>query len=146
MKDISLCKFSCLLLLTVLPFISEGQKSDEQAIRRVIERQSEGWNKGNIDEYMKGYWESDSLIFVGKSGVTYGYKNTLDHYRKAYPDKSSMGLLQLDLLHFKRLSSNYYYVTGKWSLKRTIGNLQGYFTLLFQKISNNWLIISDHSS
>ncbi|HSU50145.1 MAG TPA: DUF4440 domain-containing protein [Segetibacter sp.] len=140
------CKFSYLLLLTVLPFLSEGQKSDEQAIRRVIEKQSEGWNKGNIEEYMKGYWESDSLIFVGKSGVTYGYKNTLDHYRKAYPDKSSMGLLQLDLLRFKRLSSNYYYVTGKWSLKRTIGNLQGYFTLLFQKMRNSWVIISDHSS
>ncbi|MGI8634058.1 MAG: DUF4440 domain-containing protein, partial [Segetibacter sp.] len=107
---------------------------------------SEGWNKGNIEEYMKGYWQSDSLIFVGKKGLTYGYKNTLENYKKSYPDRASMGKLQLDLLQIKKLSPNYYQVTGKWSLKRTVGDLQGYFTLLFQKIMNSWVIISDHSS
>ncbi len=126
--------------------MSQGQTSDEHAIRQVTKKQSEAWNKGNIEEYMNGYWQSDSLIFVGKNGLTYGYKNTLENYKKSYPDRASMGKLQLDLLRIKKLSSNYYQVTGKWSLKRTVDDLQGYFTLLFQKIMNSWVIISDHSS
>jgi ketosteroid isomerase-like protein len=138
--------FCVVLIITVLPLVSIGQTSDEKAIRQVIRMQSEAWNKGSIEEYMKGYWQSDSLTFIGKSGPKYGYKTTLENYRKGYPDTAAMGKLKLDLLQMKKLSGEYYYVTGKWNLQRSIGDLQGYFTLLFKKIRNKWVIISDHSS
>ena len=45
------------------------------------------------EKFMKGYWENDSLMFIGKSGVTYGYKNTLNNYKKNYPTTADMGKL-----------------------------------------------------
>ena len=94
---------------------------------------------------MKGYWKSDSLMFVSKSGVTYGWLTTLDHYTKSYPDSISMGKLNFTLLHLNPLANHYFFVVGKWYLKRRIGDLQGYFTLLFKKINKQWKIIVDHT-
>src|SRR5689334_22684033 len=59
---------------------------DAQAIRKVLQAQTDSWNRGNIDEFMHGYWENDSLKFIGKGGVTYGYKQTLANYKKNYND------------------------------------------------------------
>lgn len=124
----------------------QPQPNDEAEIRQVLAEQTEAWNSGNIGQFMKGYWQSDSLQFIGKSGLKYGYETTLENYRKAYPDKAAMGSLHFDLLQMKRLSPEYYFVTGKWSLQRTAGDLLGYFTLIFKKINNKWLIVSDHTS
>lgn len=138
-------KIFYLILITALPFTALAQR-DEQAIQQVLEKQIKGWNSGNIEEYMKGYWQSDSLMFIGKNGPKWGYKTTLENYKKGYPDTAAMGKLRFDLLQLKKLSPEYYYVTGKWALKRSKGDLEGYFTLLFKKIKNSWVIVSDHSS
>ncbi|HEY4150822.1 MAG TPA: nuclear transport factor 2 family protein [Chitinophagaceae bacterium] len=119
---------------------------DEKAIRELLGRQSAAWNQGNIDEFMKGYWQSDSLLFIGKSGVTHGYQNTLDNYKKNYSDASKMGKLFFDILEVRKMSSVYYWVLGKWFLKRSIGDVGGYYTLLFRKIKGQWVIVADHSS
>ncbi|MCW3079281.1 nuclear transport factor 2 family protein [Segetibacter sp.] len=139
-------KIFYLLIIIVLPIVAQAQSADEQAIKQVLEKQLQGWNKGNMEEYMKGYWQSDSLLFIGKSGPKWGYETTLENYKKGYADTAAMGKLQFDLLQLQKLAVDYYYVTGKWALKRSIGDVQGYFTLLFKKIKNNWVIISDHSS
>jgi ketosteroid isomerase-like protein len=122
-----------------------AQSADEAAIRKVLNAQETAWNSGNIENFMKGYWVSDSLIFVGKS-VTYGWQKTLDRYKKGYPDTAAMGKLSYDLLEFKPLSPEYYFVVGKWHLQRSIGDIGGYFTLIFKKIQGQWFIIADHSS
>jgi hypothetical protein len=95
---------------------------------------------------MNSYWESDSLMFLGKSGVTYGWANTLKNYRKGYPDTAVMGKLSFDYIKIKRLSKKYYFVVGKWHLKRSIGDIDGYYNLLFEKINGRWAIVVDHSS
>ncbi len=102
--------------------------------------------KGILKNSMKGCWNSDSLMFMGKSGVTYGYENTLNNYKKSYPDTSAMGKLSYNILQVKKLSPEYYFVVGKWLLTRTAGNLQGHYSLIFRKIKGSWVIVSDHSS
>jgi ketosteroid isomerase-like protein len=123
-----------------------AQSTDESAIHRLLDEQSSAWNRGDIESFMKGYWENDSLMFIGKSGVTYGWSNTLKNYKKNYPDTAAMGKLAFTLIQVKEISKEYYHVTGKWFLKRSIGDIGGYFTLLFRKINGRWVIISDHSS
>jgi len=123
-----------------------AQGKDEKAVRDLLSKQTKAWNDGKIEEFMKGYWENDSLMFVGKTGVTYGYAATLDKYKKGYPDKAAMGELTFNLVKIKKLSSDYQFVVGKWYLKRSIGDVSGYFNLLFQKIHGTWVIIVDHSS
>ena len=135
---------SCLVCF--LPVLAKAQSADEKAIRQLLQEQTEAWNRGNLEDFMKGYWESDSLMFIGKSGVTYGYTNTLNNYRKGYSNKEQMGTLTFNLLKVQRLSPEYYFVVGKWDLKRTVGDVGGHYNLLFRKIKGRWVIVSDHSS
>ena len=136
------------LWITVIcfPIFLRAQNKDEQAIRNVLASQTAAWNRGDLDGFMIGYWQNDSLMFIGKSGVTYGWDNTVRNYKKNYSDTVAMGKLTFNLLQVKMLSKEYYDVTGKWSLKRSIGDLSGHFTLLFRKIKGQWVIVSDHSS
>jgi ketosteroid isomerase-like protein len=124
----------------------QAQSSDERAIRRVLANQTDAWNRGNLEAFMQGYWRNDSLMFIGKNGVTYGWSNTLANYKNGYPDTSAMGKLSFKILAVKPLSPEYFHITGKWMLQRSIGDLIGHFTLVFRKIKGEWVIISDHSS
>jgi ketosteroid isomerase-like protein len=137
------------ILFALALFISSAsfaQSSDETAIRKVLSTQNDAWNRGDVDAFMIGYWKSDSLMFIGQSGVTYGWQNTLNNYKKNYPDTAIMGKLTFTLISVKKLSDKYYRVVGKWFLKRSVGDVGGHFTLLFQKINGEWVIIEDHSS
>ena len=142
MKQIILL-FTALVLFV---FSLAAQTKDKDLILKTLSNQQAAWNKGDIEEYMQGYWQNDSLMFIGKSGITYGWQQTLKNYKKNYPDTTAMGKLDFEFIEIKRLSVSYFFVVGKWHLKRTIGNLDGAFTLLFRKIKNKWVIIRDHSS
>ncbi|MEO7924773.1 MAG: DUF4440 domain-containing protein [Chitinophagaceae bacterium] len=137
------------ILIVVFLFVGStlfAQSKDETAIRQLLANQSAAWNRGDLESFMVGYWNNDSLMFIGKSGVTYGWTNTLNNYKKGYPDTASMGKLNFTLLKIDRLSKEYYHVTGKWYLNRSIGDLSGHFTLVFRKMRGSWVIIADHSS
>lgn len=135
-----------LFLALSVTMTSFAQSADEKAIRGIMAEQITYWNKGDIDHFMGGYWNNDSLMFVGRNGVTYGYANTMANYHKNYPDLAHMGTLSFDILHVNRLSPEYYFVVGKFHLTRTVGDASGHFTLVFRKIKGQWKIISDHSS
>ena len=139
---------SLLLFVTlcILTANISAQNKDENSIRKVLTGQTNAWNKGDLQQFMQSYWQNDSLMFIGKSGITYGWQKTLENYKKGYPDTAAMGKLNFELLQVKKLSVDYYFVVGKWNLIRSIGNVGGSFTLLFRKIKNVWVIISDHSS
>lgn len=138
-----------LLLLVLINFAgvaTMAQSNDEVIIRSEIEKQRLHWNQGNIEGFMSTYWQNDSLMFIGKSGITYGWQKTLENYKRGYPDTAAMGKLDFNLLQVRRLSGSYFFVVGKWHLTRSVGNVGGHFTLLFRKINNKWLIVADHSS
>lgn len=134
------------LFLLALPLIAHTQSKDEQEIRQLLATQTQTWNRGDIEGFMQTYWKSDSLMFIGKSGVHFGWQETLNNYKKSYPDTTAMGKLSFEIITVKKLSPEYYYVVGKWMLKRSIGDLGGHYDLLMKKINGNWYIISDHSS
>ena len=138
------CLFTGILLSFL--FSVSAQNKDEQAILSILKSQTTEWNKGNIDAFMEGYWKNDSLMFIGQSGVTYGYNNTLKNYKKNYPDNATMGKLNFNIIKVQPLSYDTYFVLGKWMLTRSIGNISGHYTLIFRKISQQWVIVSDHSS
>ncbi|MFN0082588.1 MAG: YybH family protein [Ferruginibacter sp.] len=123
-----------------------AQTPDDVIIRNAMSQQTAAWNAGNIDRFMDTYWQNDSLLFIGKNGPTFGWENTLKNYKKSYPDTAAMGKLSFELIAVKRLSVLYYSVVGKWQLTRSMGNVEGAFTLLFKKIKKKWVIVHDHSS
>lgn len=132
-------------LATICSFCSAQTPDDEAAIRSLMDKQIQAWNRGDVDAFMQTYWKNDSLLFVSNP-PTYGWQTTLKRYKQAYPDTAAMGKLSFNLLQLKPLSPEYYFVLGQWHLQRSIGDVGGYFTLLFRKINGEWLIIVDHSS
>lgn len=127
---------------------SESDQPDEEInqIHKILKTQEKAWNQGNLDQFMIGYWESDRLMFIGKSGLTYGWNATLENYKKSYPDVKAMGKLTFTLLETEFLAEGVALVVGKWHLARESNDLEGHFSLVWKKINGNWVIIADHSS
>jgi hypothetical protein len=140
-------KTTTILFLIASLSISYAQNKDTESILKTLNNQVEMWNAGNVDQFMVGYWSSDSLMFIGSSGITKGYKNTLANYKVRYPDRASMGTLKFDILNLKPMGKKHYFVVGKWHLTRPEkGDVGGHFSLVFEKINGAWVIIADHSS
>jgi ketosteroid isomerase-like protein len=135
-----------IVLFLLITKMGYSQNQDETAIRNILQHQITHWNEGNIEQFMHGYWENDSLVFIGKKGPVYGYNKTLNNYKNGYPNKDYMGILSFDILSVKPLGKDYYFVIGKFHLDRKVGEAEGHFTLLFRKIDGVWKIIADHSS
>lgn len=133
--------FAFLLLLFYV--VSFSQKKE---ILKVMTDQQTAWNNGNIDGYMQGYWKNDSLLFIGSKGPTYGWQKTLDNYKKSYPNKEKMWILEFSDVQVKILGKKHAYVFGKWKLVRTNDSPNGIYTLIFEKFKDGWKIISDHTN
>ncbi len=136
-----------LLALLTAATTSIAQTKDGQQIQSKLDAQVLAWNEGKIDDFMKAYWNSDSLMFISSNGITYGYQSTLQGYYKRYPDRDAMGQLTFTILKINRISNGSYFVIGKWFLKREKkGDVGGHFTLLWKKINGEWVIVTDHTS
>jgi ketosteroid isomerase-like protein len=137
-----------LLLFITITIITtlHAKAQDAQAILKVIETQRQAWNRGDVAGYMQGYWQSDSLTFIGKKGPDYGWQTTLNHYKKGYPNKDAMGQLTFHIIKVNQLDAKNAFVIGAWNIKRAKDAPGGYFTLLFKKIKGEWKIVVDHTS
>ena len=120
-------------------------QAPEDNIRSILKIQSEAWNKADIDGFMKYYWNSTELTFVSKKGVSKGWQQVYDNYKKGYPNQEAMGILTFDQLVFEKMNAKAYLVTGSWHLQKEEA-VGGWFTLIFKKIKKDWLIIYDHTS
>ncbi len=141
-----------LLFLLSLSAVVVSAQSDTQktkaaaAIRSVMDEQAEAWNKGDIEGFMKGYWNSEKLVFVSGDKITRGWQQTLDNYKKSYDSKAKMGTLTFSDLEINILSKDAAVVLGSWSLAREGDQPHGKFTLTFRKFKDGWQIIMDHTS
>lgn len=126
---------------------SPSPAADRQAIAQVLATQAAAWNRGDLPSFMAGYWHSDSLVFIGKKGITYGWQPTLDNYQKSYGGAAQMGQLDFSNLRISPLAPDAAQVVGHWHLARpAAGDLQGRFLLIFRRLDGRWVIVADHSS
>ncbi len=133
-----------LSLVLLLSHISFAQ--DQKAILNLLEKQRLAWNRGDLEGYMQGYWKSDSLLFVGKDGPKYGWKTTLENYKKSYPDDDAMGTLTFKIMQVNIIDLKNAFVLGAWHLQREKDEPQGFFTLWLKRIKGEWKIVADHTS
>jgi ketosteroid isomerase-like protein len=124
----------------------EDRKAEHDAILSVLNAQQEAWNRGDVDAFVVGYWQSPELTFAGSSGVARGYDGVLARYKKNYPDKKTMGELNFSQLEFHFLGPDAALVLGQWHLKRESGDIGGVFSLVWQRFPEGWKIIHDHTS
>ncbi len=131
-----------------LPSLQSAPPGDSTgaAITAVLAEQQTAWNRGDVDAFMKGYWDSPELTFSGSSGITRGWQPVLARYRKNYPDQKAMGRLDFSELEVRVLGKDAALVLGRWHLKRESDELGGVFTLVFRRFPGGWRIIHDHTS
>lgn len=138
-----------ILILMLTAIIIDAQNvsiKNRNSILGMLTQQQKCWNNGDINAYMSYYWNSDSLKFITKTGITTGWKPTLEMYKKHYPDKEAMGTLFFEEVNMMQLNFKTIFVMGKWTLQKTKEKVGGRFTLICKKIDGTWKIIIDHTS
>lgn len=145
MKKLVLLFFVC---ISAGVFAQKGSKEAMAYISDAMLEQEASWNKGDLNGFMKHYWNSDSLRFIGKSGVNMGWKATLENYQQSYPNGSAMGKLKFSNLSVEFIDRETVFVIGSWLLERggEYENLSGFYSLIWKKKNGKWVIVVDHSS
>lgn len=125
---------------------SKNNTEEAKSIAEIMHQQQIDWNQQNIEGFMQAYWQSDSLMFIGSNGITKGWEKTLHNYQRNYDSPEKMGNLKFTLLKTEITSRNTALVVGKWNLQRMNDSPEGWFTLHWKKINNQWKIVIDHTS
>jgi len=142
---------SCaVLLLLALAALAQTQPLDahKSAIRDLLARQVDAWNRGDLEGFMAGYWNSPDLTFFSGAGLTRGWQSTLARYRHKYQGQGKeMGRLDFFDLTVTPLARDAAFVRGHWRLQMKNGQVSGgLFTLILRKFPDGWKIIHDHTS
>ena len=151
MKKYLLAILCAVILMKVEAQVPAGVIQNQ--INKVLDIQQKAWNDGSVEQFMAGYWHHDSLRFVTKKGIKYGWQAMLDGYKKSYPNKATMGVLTFGILEMQQLGKDRVLVTGTWEVAAEkglpagqAGKQGGLFTLVFRKFKSGWLIVLDHTS
>jgi hypothetical protein len=113
------------------------------SIEHVLFQQAADWNTGDIDGFMRGYWQSPELRFASGGSVTRGYAQTLERYKTRYDSRAAMGTLSFTDLETVLLSDDAAVVHGRWKPERDRDLPTGLFTLVLRRFDGTWRIISD---
>src|SRR2546427_11425070 len=73
-----------LLIVTLDTSAQDSNAQIKAAVRDVLVRQQDAWNRHDLEAFMSGYWNSPDLTFFSGANVTTGWQATLERYRKRY--------------------------------------------------------------
>jgi ketosteroid isomerase-like protein len=121
-------------------------RRNECAVRAVLERQQIAWNEKDLRRFMEGYWQDEQLLFASGGEVTHGWQTTLDRYIKNYNSAAKIGKLDFSIKEIDLMGDDWAKVLGAWEVARTNEKLSGLFTLIFQRQTDGWKIVHDHTS
>lgn len=142
----------CIILiaatLLLAPQVSPqgSSPSETDAIAALLKQQVSDWNRGDIQAFMNGYWQSKYTEFVSDSGIFQGWDDVLQRYLHSYPNRAAMGHLTFSGLEVHLLCADSAYVVGEYRLDRQKDTPRGVFTLIFKKFPEGWRIVNDHTT
>jgi ketosteroid isomerase-like protein len=126
-------------------YAQSNETQDKEAILAVMKTQEKAWSANDLNGFMQGYVKSDSLKFYGSGGLTKGWQQTLDNYKKGYPTKEHSGTLTFTIDDISKIDEGAYWVMGQYHLSRSVGDANGVFLIIFKKIDGEWKIVADMS-
>lgn len=120
----------------------------ERAVREVLDRQVIDWNRGDLDGFLAGYWNSPKVVFQSGGQRSDGWEAMRDRYRRRYQaEGKAMGRLTFSSVEVESLGPEAMLARGRWRLTMPDGtNPGGLFTLIFRKFPDGWKIVHDHTS
>lgn len=146
MKKIVFLGILGLIFSACHPNETSDHKGAQAQIANLMAAQVEAWDRGDLEGFMEPYLQTDSLLFVSKNGLRWGWQASLEAYQKNYGTPESRGRLVFENLHYHFLKPDLVLVAGKWTVVRADDQISGFYTLLWAKLDGKWVIISDHTS
>jgi uncharacterized protein DUF4440 len=152
------------ILAAVIPLLAGSRGHDHNAakaatasrdwtkpIQTVLDAQIAAWNRGDIEAFMAGYWNSPDFIYIGNKQVVHGWQAMLDRYRKSFTaaDGSALplGTLRLDDTQITPLAPDAALVWGTYSVVNPDGKRRGgLYTLVMRKFPEGWRTVYDRTS
>jgi beta-aspartyl-peptidase (threonine type) len=131
--------------------MSRGQANREDpicAVRVVLDRQVADWNRGDLDGFLAGYWNSPKVVFQSGGQRLDGWGAMRERYRRRYQAEGrAMGRLAFSGLDIEALGPEAVLARGRWQLTMPDGTAPGgLFTVIFRKLPEGWKIVHDHTS
>jgi len=120
----------------------------ELDVVKVLIKQENAWNKGDINKFAEAYKDSPETLFISRT-LSRGYTGMIAEYHQNYPTRASMGTLSFSELEVHHLDDNFAVCIGKYHLergKKDGGNAEGLFSLVFEKTAEGWKIVVDHTT
>jgi ketosteroid isomerase-like protein len=140
-----------LIALVLASVASRGQTKQEdpiRAVRAVLDHQVADWNKGDLDGFLAGYWNSPKVVFQSGGQRFDGWEAMRERYRRRYrAEGRAMGRLAFSGLEVEPLGPEAVLARGRWQLTMPDGTTPGgLFTVIFRKLPEGWKIVHDHTS
>ena len=138
--------------MSVLPLIlvslALAQTEESRELRQILEQQRAAWNRGDLEAFMRTYWNSPDLTFFSGDTIIKGWTATLERYRARYQaGGQDMGQLSFSDQRVEMLGTAAATVTARWHLAFRDGQKrEGLTTVICRKTDRGWKIVHDHSS
>lgn len=113
-------------------------------IRAAMLASASGWNAGDLNRFMAIY--APDAVFVGKRGLIRGKLAIAENYRRSFTGSgNSRGTLRFDFLEIKPIGDRRI-LFARWILSGGADEESGMTTLVFERRTDGWKIVTDHSS
>ena len=124
----------------------ENPNSAEAAIRATFDFGCAAWNRGDVDAYLAGYWDSEQTRWISGGTVIEGRDAIVAAVKARYPSPEGMGTLDLTRLEIDVLTARDALVFGR--LWHTLGDVTRalVFTVQLRREGEAWLMVTDHTS
>ncbi len=134
--------------LTAATLLLGSGDQDRIDIQSVLDNQVAAWNRGDLEAFMQGYWNSPDLSFFSGNSTVSGWQSTLERYRNRYQaEGKEMGKLEFRDIRIELLSSDAAFVRGRFVLDFATGEQPtGVFTLIVRRFPEGWRVVHDHTS
>jgi len=137
----------CVFVLVVSASAAFGQQmsKDEKAIRATLDMTAEGWNKGDLNQYLSAYVkEATEMLSNGPAGGVEAIEKTMKEgfWKSGRP----LQVLRYENIVVRPLGKKNALVTGQYVLSGADKpDRKGWFTTVWTKTKTGWKMIHDHS-
>jgi uncharacterized protein (TIGR02246 family) len=125
---------------------SSDWKTDEAALRRLLQQSADAFNRGDLPGHFESY--DESVTFMTTNGPRPGVAPIEKAFREAYfSGGKPKQALRFERMDARRLAPDVALVTGRFILSggKEPGQ-SGWFTTIWKRTARGWKVVHDHSS
>ncbi|MGC1302478.1 MAG: SgcJ/EcaC family oxidoreductase, partial [Caulobacteraceae bacterium] len=124
---------------------ADPRAADEAAIRALVQRMQDGWNRGDFRAYMAGF-ANPGVVFVSNGVIQKDWQGTLDHYVRDYGAPGRRGVVSFQVGKIDLLAPDAAVFVAHYHMARKDQPMEGVFTDVARKIDGRWIITLNHVS